>query len=111
MEQNSNYDSNYARQLRHYYTQEEWKLYKEGSCPKESGRYICVIIYPEFFNNEPTGKTLAEVTIRQFIKKYGWCVETGSYYEEKVYAWVDEINLSSYPIWEHIPKPEWDGFE
>ncbi|MDO5146931.1 MAG: hypothetical protein Q4D60_07995 [Eubacteriales bacterium] len=99
-----------------------WNYVEKDGNPKEPGVYWVTLIYPEWKDGKPTGRTVAEVSSRYYadldknpdIRNWvmdgepdtglAWTEETGSVKGEKVYAWMpmEEIEIADLPenvIW------------
>ena len=92
----------------------DWKIVERDGNPKSPGMYPVIIIYPEY-NTVPTGRTMAEVAMRYYSPpceehdgwtmdgedpdQYHWTEQTGSYYQERVFAWLTlpEFDVSELP--------------
>lgn len=67
--------------------------------PTVESEYLCILIFPEFKDGEKTGKTQAAIGVRWFGDDQDWAMDdepeeglvwtsqTGSFGEEKVFAW------------------------
>ena len=75
-----------------------WNYVKNGN-PKEEGDYQVTLVYPEYWNGEPTGKNLAELGMRYFDGEDWPCNQCGTNFNEKVWAWTlpEQIDTDMLP--------------
>ena len=92
---------------------DDWRLVSEVGNPKEPGEYPCVLIFDEWYNGEPTGRKLATIDDRYFgeaerfsgwimkdqpKKGLVWTEQTGSWPNERVYAWMPFAEYKRIPL-------------